>query len=178
MTSFTLQTDRLTLTPFAHADQSELHALFTDPDVRRYLLDELIVEEAWTVDVIDRSLTLFQDLGYGLWAVRQTGRLPIIGFCGYWRFEHLPYPLQLIYGLLPAWWGQGLATEAARAGLNYGFDTVGFAEIFAATDVPNQASVRVLERLGMRYLETDHAVVYYRLQHPGPVSQIAGKLAH
>ena len=45
MTPFTLQTDRLTLTPFAEADQPQLHALFTDPDVRRYLLDDMIVEE-------------------------------------------------------------------------------------------------------------------------------------
>ena len=162
MTSFTLQTDRLTLTPFAEADLPDLHALFTDPDVRRYLLDELVVEETWTADVVGRSVAMFQNLGYGLWAVRETGQRPIIGFCGYWRFEHLKHPLQLIYGLLPVWWGRGLATEAARAGLNYGFDTVGFTEIIAATDPPNQASVRVMERLGMVHLTTDDATVYYR----------------
>lgn len=163
MTSFTLQTDRLTLTPFADKDLPQLHALFTDPDVRRYLLDDLIVEETWTADVVDKSATMFRDLGYGLWAVRETRQRPIIGFCGYWRFEHLPHPLQLIYGLLPTWWGRGLATEAARTMLNYGFETVGFTEIIAATDVPNQASVRVMERLGMAHLKTADATVYYRL---------------
>ena len=162
MNPFTLQTDRLTLTPFAKADQAELHALFTDPDVRRYLMDDMIVEETWTTDVVEKSIAMFQDLGYGLWAVRETGQRPVIGFCGYWRFEHLKHPLQLMYGLLPAWWGRGLATEAARAGLNYGFDTVGFTEIIAATDPPNLASVRVMERLGMTHLETDDATVYYR----------------
>jgi RimJ/RimL family protein N-acetyltransferase len=162
MTLFTLQTDRLTLTPFAKADRTELHALFTDPDVRRYLMDDMIVEETWTADVVDTSTTMFRDLGYGLWAVRETGQRSIIGFCGYWRFEHLKHPLQLMYGLLPDWWGKGLATEAARAGLNYGFDTVGFTEIIAATDPPNLASVRVMERLGMTHLETDDATVYYR----------------
>lgn len=162
MTPFTLQTDRLTLTPFAEADLPELHALFTDPDVRRYLLDDLVVEEDWTADVVDKSVAMFQNLNYGLWVVRETDQLPIIGFCGYWRFEHLPHPLQLIWGLLPAWWGRGLATEAARVLLDYGFETVGFTEIIAATDVPNRASVRVMERLGMTHLETDDATVYYR----------------
>ncbi len=164
MIPFTLQTDRLTLTPFCDPDQPELHALFTDPDVRRYLLDDIVVEETWTARVVDQSGVMFRNLGYGLWAVRETGHRPIIGFCGYWRFEDLPYPLQLIYGLLPAWWGRGLATEAARAGLDYGFGPVGFTDIIAATDVPNRASVRVMERLGMVYLETEKAIVYYRSQ--------------
>lgn len=162
MTSFTLQTDRLTLTPFAEADLPELHALFTDPDVRRYLMDDLVVEKTWTADVVEKSTAMFRDIGYGLWAVRKTGQRPIIGFCGYWRFEHLKHPLQLIYGLLPNWWGRGLATEAARTMLDYGFDAVGFTEIIAATDPPNLASVRVMERLGMAHLETDEATVYYR----------------
>lgn len=162
MTSFNLQTDRLTLTPFAEADLPELHALFTDPDVRRYLMDDLIVEEEWTADVVDKSATMFHDLGYGLWTVRESGQRPIIGFCGYWRFEQLTPPLQLNYGLLPAWWGRGLATEAARTVMDYGFQTIGFAEIIAATDPPNQASVRVMERLGMAHLKTADATVYYR----------------
>lgn len=166
MALLTLQTNRLTLTPFAKADLAKLHTLFTDSDVRRYLLDKRIVEETWTAAVIEGSLAMFQDQGYGLWAIRQTDQRPIIGFCGYWRFEHLKYPLQLIYGLLPTWWGQGLATEAACAMLSYGFETVGFTGIIAATDLPNQASVRAMNRLGMSHLETDEATVYYRLIPP------------
>ena len=122
------------------------------------------MEETWTADVVEKSMAMFRDLGYGLWAVRETGQRPIIGFCGYWRFEHLKHPLQLIYGLLPAWWGMGLAAEAARTMLDYGFDTVGFIEIVAVTDPPNLASVRVMERLGMTHLETDDATVYCRKQ--------------
>lgn len=162
MNSFTLHTKRLTLTPFAGADLPELHALFTNPDVRRYLMDDLIVEEDWTVDVVGRSTTMFHDLNYGLWAVRETGQQPIIGFCGYWRFEQLTPSLQLIYGLLPAWWGRGLATEAARTVMDYGFQAIGFTEIIAATDVPNRASVRVMERLNMVHLKTTDATLYYQ----------------
>ncbi|WP_144035942.1 hypothetical protein [Spirosoma fluviale] len=59
-------------------------------------MDYLIMENAWTIDVIECRLAI----GYGLWAVRETGQRPIIGFCGYWWLEPLKHPLPLIYGLL------------------------------------------------------------------------------
>ena len=55
----------------------------------------------------------------------------------------------MLYGLLPEFWGKGLATEAAREVLRYGFDTGLFVRVYARTDTPNLASIRVLERLGM-----------------------------
>lgn len=53
--------------------------------------------------------------------------------------------------MAPAYWGQGLTTEAARAALWYGFDVLGFACVVADADPPNLASFRVIEKLGMRY---------------------------
>lgn len=54
-----------------------------------------------------------------------------------------------MYGFLPAYWRLGLATEAARAVLQYGFEHGLFTRVYGRTDVPNRASVLVLERLGM-----------------------------
>ncbi len=54
-----------------------------------------------------------------------------------------------MYGLWPAWWGRGLATEAAQAVLEYVFEVLGHPVVMAATDPPNVASIRVMERLGM-----------------------------
>src|ERR1035438_5493836 len=51
----------------------------------------------------------------------------------------------------PDYWGQGLATEAARAALAYGFDAALFTRVYVRTDAPNRASVRVMERLGMKF---------------------------
>jgi ribosomal-protein-alanine N-acetyltransferase len=61
-----------------------------------------------------------------------------------------PPQLQLLYGLLPEYCGRGLATEVAARICRHAFRELGFTEIAAATDVPNQASVKVLRRLGMR----------------------------
>ena len=55
----------------------------------------------------------------------------------------------MLYGLLPGFWGRGLATEAAAAVLRFGFEQVGLEEIFAGADSGNAASVRCMERLGM-----------------------------
>jgi len=80
--------------------------------------------------------------------------------------------LELLFGLSPTHWGQGFATEAAEAVIRYAFETLGVTLVHASTDVPNQASVRVMERLGMHFerqatingLDT----LFYRLPRPTP----------
>jgi RimJ/RimL family protein N-acetyltransferase len=81
--------------------------------------------------------------------VRLRGDERLIGFSGYRSFFDPP-ELQLLYGLDPRSWGQGIATEAARAVLRHGIDCLGLEEVRAATDRPNHASIAVLARLGMR----------------------------
>jgi [ribosomal protein S5]-alanine N-acetyltransferase len=74
----------------------------------------------------------------------------LAGFCGLIHRE-ADAPPELMYALAPEYWGQGLATEAARAVLAHGFEQLQSPRITAASDPPNAASVRVLERLGMRF---------------------------
>ena len=142
----------------------ELHQLFLDPLVRRYLLDDEVVAYEWTANVIATSQASFEKNNYGLWGLQQKNTRPLIGFCGYWRFDQLSYPLQLLYGLLPAYWGQGLATEAAQAMIAYGFDQVGFSQIVAAADLPNTASFQMMKRVGMRYWKREDLIEYYSLE--------------
>ena len=71
------------------------------------------------------------------------------------------------FWLVPEYWGQGLATEAAQAWLRYGFEELGLAAIYAGADPPNEASLRVIERLGMklprRATVNGLEVIYYSL---------------
>ena len=57
--------------------------------------------------------------------------------------------MELLYGILPDYWGQGLTTEAAAEVLRFGFEACRMDRVLASTDTPNQRSVRVLQRLGM-----------------------------
>ena len=68
-----LTTERLSLEPFGHADVDELHDLFTDACVRRYLLDDEVVPREWVEGEIQASIERFGAGGMGLWTLRLTG---------------------------------------------------------------------------------------------------------
>jgi [ribosomal protein S5]-alanine N-acetyltransferase len=146
---FEIYTPRLFLRPLDRSDAVALHAIVIHPQVRRFLCDDQILPDQEVAGWVEESLALFQQHGFGLWGMFLASDLQrLIGFCGFWYF-HTPPELELAYGLAFDCWRQGLATEAARAMLHYGFHTLKFDRIAASTDVPNIASQRVLERLGM-----------------------------
>lgn len=127
--------------------------MFRDPGVRRYLLDDGLVSAEWVRDEIVASERRFAQAGTGLWSIRTEDDPRIVGFVGFREFFDPPQ-LQLLYGLLPGCWGRGLATEAAARICELAFEELGFHEVLAATDLPNDASVRVLQRLGMKQVRT------------------------
>ena len=163
-----LSSKRTTLRPLTPADVDAMHALWTDPVVRKYLWDDAIIARERAAEVIGASEADFASHQYGLWAVIDKGSGEIAGFCGLRSSEHgisSECP-ELLYALWPRFSGKGLATEAAQAVLSYAF-ALGHQEVVAATDVPNQASVRVLQRLGMtlerRGLLNGLETLFYRL---------------
>jgi ribosomal-protein-alanine N-acetyltransferase len=144
-----LHSERLRLRPLRAADREPLHQLWTDPDVRRFLWDDRVIDLATVDGVIERSGELFASEGFGLFAVTRRGETSLVGACGMYQFpEREP---ELIYSLARSHWGQGFATEAARVVMADAFERLGFARVLARTDTPNHASVRVMERLGMRF---------------------------
>jgi RimJ/RimL family protein N-acetyltransferase len=118
--------------------------------VRRWLWDDLVIDLATAAEVVAASAASFAARGFGQWCVELRGEAGLIGFAGLREIEATP-DVELLYGLAPAQWGRGFATEASRAVLAYGFETAGLARIAGRTDTPNRASARVLERLGMRF---------------------------
>jgi ribosomal-protein-alanine N-acetyltransferase len=153
---FTLHTARLHLSPLADSDLDALHALWNLPLVRRFLWDDQPITHEDVAAIIQRSLALNAAEGTGLWAIRwreDAADVPspaLVGCVGYWYF-HEPPQLELNYSLDPACWGFGVATEAATALIAYGFEALQLTEVRASTDAANVASIRVLERLGLRY---------------------------
>ena len=147
-----IESERTVLRPFSPSDADALLAVFQDSAVRRYLLDDTIVSKTWMEKEIAASDARFAQSGTGLWSVCFNEQTSIIGFVGFREFFDPPQ-LQLMYGLLPDFWGQGLATEAAARVCDHAFETLGLDVINAAADIPNEASIRVLERLGMRRLK-------------------------
>lgn len=141
-------TERAVLRPFSSSDVDALHAIFLNAAIRRYLLDDNLVSAEWMNDEIEASQARFDRSSAGLWSVRLQDEDSIIGFAGFREFFEPPQ-LQILYGLLPAYWGRGLATEVAAAVCEYGFRVLRFQQVVAAIDLPNVKSGNVLERLGM-----------------------------
>jgi [ribosomal protein S5]-alanine N-acetyltransferase len=144
----TLHTTRLTLRPWTLDDIDELHALWTRPEVRRYLWDDQTITRE-RAEATVREFMSAEDEGIGGWLVLDRSSGTLMGFAALIRRE--PGDPELMYGLAPDWWGRGVATEAARAVLTHAFSALDCARVTAATDVPNAASARVMERLGMRF---------------------------
>jgi [ribosomal protein S5]-alanine N-acetyltransferase len=154
-----LSTERLTLRPISLSDVDALHTFWTDPAVRRYLWDNEVISRETVVDIVRDSDANFRDFGSGLYAI-ELSAVPdqLIGFCGLRRMADRD-DIELLYGMLPRYWGEGLVGEAAREVLRHGFTECGLERIVGATNTPNQRSVRVLQRLGMVFEE--------RRQHKG-----------
>ena len=165
MTAPVLRTLRAVLRPLGVADLDAVHALWTDPDVRRYLWDDVTITRERAAEVVAASADNFRSRGYGIWGIRADDGGPLMGFSGAIPAED--GGAELIYGLLPAWWGRGLATECAGAVLDHLFDTAGQSGVLALTDAPNAASVRLMERLGMTFerrgVHNGLDTVFYRL---------------
>ena len=145
-----IATERLQLRPLAAVDIDDLHRLFTQPGVRRFLWDNETISCERTAAVVERSTASFVAHAFGLWAVSFKDSKELVGFCGFWHF-HEPPQLELLYGIAPDHWNRGLATEAANAMIQNGFNVLGFTRIEASTDAANVASVRVMERAGLRF---------------------------
>lgn len=146
-----LLTARATLQPLGLADVDAVHRIWTHPDVRRYLCDDRVVSMQQSRDWLVRSARNFAARGFGLWGVQlDDGTLAGVVGCQRWPSSDEP---ELMYALRPEWWGRGLATETAQAVLACVFERLGHPMVVAATDPPNAASIRVLDRVGMIFAE-------------------------
>ncbi len=144
---YVLRTERLILRPVTADDHAALLAHWGAPDVRRFLFDGAMLSVAEIAEAIKDSARDFARAGYGLWLVHENGRSDLVGTAGLRPLENLG--LEIFYSLAPGSWGQGYATEAARAVLDHALGSLGLPEVLAEVDAGNSASIAVIERLGM-----------------------------
>lgn len=148
------ETDRLLLREFVEEDADAFFRLNSHPEVLRFVPDKplLNVEQARQL-LIDHPIADYRKYGFGRGAciLKSTGEQ--IGFAGLKYLEELG-EVDVAYRILPAHWGQGFATEAALASIHFGFAHLGLKRIIGLAMPENVASVRVLEKAGLRYVET------------------------
>src|SRR2546423_7219905 len=145
-----LSTDRLLLRQWRDSDREPYAALNADPAVMEHFPAPQTREQS--DGLIDRNMPLIDERGWGLWAleVKETGEF--IGFTGLSvpSFDAPFMPaVEIGWRLAKGAWGNGYATEAARAALAQGFGPGGLDEIVSFTAIPNVPSQRVMQRIGM-----------------------------
>jgi ribosomal-protein-alanine N-acetyltransferase len=143
-----LATLSLDLRPFTDGDAEAMHRIYSDPLVMRYVATGPAVDRAATERLL-RDYTVHQRAhGYSFWGVVERSSGALIGDAGLYRTP--AGEVELGYTLAAPWWGRGYATEAAEAWLAAAFETLGIAEVIALAEPANVASLRVLEKVGMR----------------------------
>ena len=147
----TISTPRLLLREFTPDDIDALAPILADPAVMRFSLSGPETREQ-TAAFVTWCQEQYAWSGFGLWALIHIGDGQLIGYCGLseWEIDGA-HEVEVGYRLDPHYWGQGLATEAAQAALAYGCDHLGLRRVIAIIEAANVASVRVAEKLGMRW---------------------------
>jgi len=153
-----LSTPRLRLRPWRESDFEPFAAMNADPAVMEHFPS--VATRTESDAMAERIMAKMEAQGWGLWALEVIGGEPFIGFTGLGvpGFEAYFTPCTEVgWRLARSAWGNGYATEAARAALAFGFDELGLPEIVSFTAVTNTRSAAVMERLGMkRDGELDH----------------------
>lgn len=146
-----IETPRLILRPFIEKDIVDAYRMNLEPEVTRYTGDGGIVSLAEIERRIKEDVWEdYEKYGFGRWAVEWKENGSFIGFAGL-KYIADEDEVDLGFRFKQAYWGQGIATEAGRACLTYGFETLGYRRMIAWVLPENKGSVRVLEKLGFVY---------------------------
>lgn len=146
----TIATARLRLRPMRRDDSEGLFLVFCDAQAMRYWSSPPHGSPLVTVEVIERAQVAFM-AGEGIeWAITVAGDDTAVGKIGHWRWQRPHSRSEVGFILRRDLWGQGLASEALSAVVDWGFRRLDLHSIEAQLDSENRASQRTLERVGFR----------------------------
>ena len=162
-----IETERLFLREISLDDKEDMFRLNSDPRVLKYTGEPAVRSVEEMEKAIARRSIEYKECGYGRWATILKDGKRFVGWAG---LLYLPEfdETDLGYRFLPEYWGLGIATEASRAILDYGFRVLKLERIVAIAMKEHKASIRVMEKAGMEFEKfapyepgSDDAIWYY-----------------
>lgn len=146
-----LETDRLLLRQLTTDDAPFILTLLNDPSFRQNIGDKGVrtIADARGY-LLDGPLASYERFGFGLYMVERKEPHAALGMCGLVKRETLD-DVDIGLALLPQFWGEGYALEAAMAVKDYAHARLGLDRLVAITQPDNHGSIRVLEKLGMQF---------------------------
>ena len=162
-----IHTERLYLRPILQSDFEDLCRLDGDPEVRSFF-PEGALSVSQVQQELDRHLLSWQAKGFGLFTMIERATQTFVGRCGFAQLHN--GAIEMGYLLLPTYWGQGYATEAALATLQWGFEHLPTDRVVGFAPILHLASLRVLEKCGMQWeymdLYRDIPCAFYAATRP------------
>ena len=152
-----LETERLYFRQFTLADAKMLYEMHQDPAITKYTGDPIPWDSMDIAEMVLRDIILPQyKNNIGRWATHLKSDNTFIGWCG---LKDVGVEIDLGYRFIQKYWGNGYATEAAKAVLQYGMNN-NIKHIVGCASIKNKVSVKVLEKIGLTFLE------FYTEQEP------------
>ncbi|MBT8274016.1 MAG: GNAT family N-acetyltransferase [Bacteroidia bacterium] len=145
------ETERLIIREITLDDAEFMLQLHSNPLVQQYT-GEPVVESISEMKerIEEHNIKDYINIGYGRWAVIMKSSNAFTGWCGLKYLDEFD-KIDLGYRFLPEFWGKGIATEAGRAVIKYGFEQLGLEQIIAIAFPKNHASIRVMQKVGMTF---------------------------
>jgi RimJ/RimL family protein N-acetyltransferase len=146
-----IRTERLVIRELRESDAGGAHRVYGDPEVMRYVgADGTPRTREQSAAGVARMMEGQERNGFSLWAVevKETGEM--IGVCGVVHIDGTGPDVELVYEFQRSAWGQGFATEAARACLAAALGPLGLRRVVALAYPENAQSIRIMQKLGMR----------------------------
>ncbi len=146
------ETERLVLRPLENGDASEIFAMRSDADVMRFIREPQ-KNIAESIDWIRLVSSRWESERTGFCAVVERQSEKFAGWCGVWRLDETG-ETEIGYAVAKKFWGKGFGTEAARRILEYAFAELDAERVVAVARPENSSSIRVMEKIGMRFART------------------------
>jgi ribosomal-protein-alanine N-acetyltransferase len=151
-----LSTPRLALVALSLEHGPAIFAYASDPEISHLVAWPCHENIEDTRCFVARSMVGYAQGGHYEWGLKRRADRSVIGTCGFGEIDLARGVGDINYALAKPYWGQGYATEAAAAVMQFGFVQLGLQVIEARAFPENIASLRVMAKLGMRYRETNH----------------------
>ncbi|MDC2867439.1 GNAT family N-acetyltransferase [Bacillus sp. BP-3] len=147
----TLIAERLCLRPLTIQDAADIFEYASNPEIATYTVwyphGTLQDSQIFVQSILDQ----YEKGEMAAYGIELKNEKKIIGTCGFIEYDKNHHKAELAYALSPNYWGQGIATEAAKACIRYGFEVLQLNRIEAGCHASNVQSERVMKRLGMQY---------------------------
>ncbi|EPH10166.1 hypothetical protein HMPREF9713_02515 [Myroides odoratimimus CCUG 12700] len=167
-----IETERLLIRQYKESDLADFIAMNQNDQVMEFFLDKKTAKES--TQAYNNMKSKIDTQGYAFFAVEEKSSGNFIGFVGLlditFDVDFAP-GVEIGWRMLPQFWGKGYATEAAKACLVFGKETLGLDKIYSFTTTQNKRSYNVMEKIGMSYVKNfnhplvpkDHSLVEHVL---------------